>query len=156
VLIPLTVPEARRLLNLATDTPEQQRHSLRWSRWRRAHQATARRCHAARRARCHVPTGVATTMVVPGTPMLTDVLWLQLAPFLTPRHGKRGRMPSDHRPILDGLLWMMGTGRGWRDIPPQFGPWHTIYSRYRQWRRDAGALGAEWDRLVAGMPIGPT
>ncbi len=96
------------------------------------------------------------TTAVPGTPMLTDALWLQLAPFLPPRRGKRGRMPSDHRPILDGLLWMMNTGRGWRDIPPQFGPWHTIYSRYQQWRRDAGALRAEWERVVAAMPTDAT
>ncbi len=156
MLIPLTVPETRRLLHMVADTPEQQRHGLRWSHWRRAHQATAQRCQAARRARRSVPTGIATTMAVPGTPMLTEELWARLAPFLPPRHGKRGRLPGNHRPILEGLLWMMGTGRGWRDIPPQFGPWHTIYSRYQQWRRDAGALWAEWDRVVAIMPTNPT
>ncbi len=151
MLIPLTVPETRRLLHMVADTPEQQRHGLRWSHWRRAHQATARLCHAACRARRSVPTGIATTMAVPGTPMLTEELWAQLAPSLPPRHGKRGRLPGNHRPILEGLLWMMGTGRGWRDIPPQFGPWHTIYSRYQQWRRDG-----TWDRVVAIMPTNPT
>jgi hypothetical protein len=150
VLIPLTVPEARRLLRISADTPERQRHGLRWSCWRRAHQATAKRCHAARRACRHVPTGAATVMVVPSTPMLTDALWGGLAPLLPPRHGKRGRLPSDHRPILDGLLWMMGTGRGWRDIPPRFGPWHTLYSRYKQWCRDG-----TWERIVAVMPTSP-
>jgi len=151
VLIPLTVPETRRLLHMAADPPERQRHALHWSRWRRGHQATAKRCHTERRARRDVPTPTATlTMGVPGTPMLTDVLWAQIAPLLPPRYGKRGRLPSDHRPILEGLLWIMNAGRGWRDIPPQFGPWHTIYSRYQQWRRDG-----TWERVVAIMPTNP-
>ncbi len=151
MLIPLTVPETRRLLQISVDTPKRRGHGLRWSYWRRAHQATARRCRAARRARRHLPTGAATTLAVPGTPLLTEELWARLAPFLPPHHGKRGRLPGNHRPILDGLLWMMGTGRGWRDIPPQFGPWHTIYSRYQQWRRDG-----TWARVVAIMPTNPT
>ena len=86
-------------------------------------------------------------MAVPGTPMLTDALWAALAPLLPPRAGKRGRMPSDHRPILDGLFWMMRTGGGWREIPPQFGPWHTVYSRYQQWCRDG-----TWQRIMAALP----
>ncbi len=148
MLIPLTIPETRRLVNLSTGTPEQRRHGLRWSYWRRAHQATAKRCHAARRARRDVPTRGATRAVgVPGTPLLTDALWVQLAPLLPSRAGKRGRTPSDHRPILAGLFWMMRTGVGWREILPQFGPWHTVYSRYQQWGRDG-----TWARIVAALP----
>jgi hypothetical protein len=50
-MIPLTVPETRRLV-LALGEPEAQRgFSFGWSRWRRAHQAVAARCHAARHAR---------------------------------------------------------------------------------------------------------
>ncbi len=148
MLIPLTVPETRRLLNLSADMPEQRRHGLRWSHWRRTHQATAKRCHAARRARRDVPSrGATLTIEVPGTPLLTDALWVQLAPLLPPRAGKRGRMPSDHRPILAGLFWMMRTGVGWREILPQFGPWHTVYSRYQLWGRDG-----TWARIVAALP----
>ncbi|MGI8689741.1 MAG: hypothetical protein ACR2M3_14290, partial [Thermomicrobiales bacterium] len=86
---------------------------LHWSRWRRAHQATAKRCHTEQRARRDLPMPLATrTMGVPGTPLLTDALWVQLAPLLPPRAGKRGRTPSDHRPILAGLFRMMRTGVG--------------------------------------------
>ena len=49
-LIPLTVPEVRRLLLALAERGERRAHRLRWSRWRRAHQARANRCHAARRA----------------------------------------------------------------------------------------------------------
>lgn len=148
MLIPLTVPETRRLLHLSTDPPERQRRVLHWSRWRRTHQATAKQCHAAQRARRdESPPAATLTVAVPGTPLLTEPLWTDLAPLLPPRAGKRGRSPSDHRPILAGLLWMMRMGVGWREIPPSFGPWHTAYSRYRQWGRDGA-----WARIVAALP----
>lgn len=147
MLIPLTVPETRRLLHLGADPPERRRHALLWSHWRRRHQATAQRCHADRRARRDVSASTATlTMGVPGTPLLTDALWVRLAPLLPPRSGKRGRTPSDHRPMLAGLFWMMHTGVGWREILPQFGPWHTLYSRYQQWCRDG-----TWAHIVAAV-----
>jgi hypothetical protein len=49
-LIPLTVPEVRRLLvALAWSTPPPEERTLGWSIWRRRHQARARRCHYKRR-----------------------------------------------------------------------------------------------------------
>src|ERR687893_1297099 len=49
-LIPLTVPEVRRLLvALVWGTPPPLGHTLGWSIWRRRHQARARRCHYKRR-----------------------------------------------------------------------------------------------------------
>jgi hypothetical protein len=49
-LLPLTVPEVRRLLvALAWVTPVQPGLVLAWSRWRRRHQARARRAHYQRR-----------------------------------------------------------------------------------------------------------
>ena len=49
-LLPLTVPEVRRLLRLLMGpaAPEPRR-SLAWSVWRRRHQARAKRCHYRRR-----------------------------------------------------------------------------------------------------------
>ncbi len=49
-LIPLTVPEVRRLLGrLVWRTLPPPEFVLDWSRWRRRHQAQARRCHYQRR-----------------------------------------------------------------------------------------------------------
>jgi DDE superfamily endonuclease len=51
-LLPLTVPEVRRLLvALVWATPVQPGFVLAWSRWRRRHQARARRAHYHRRER---------------------------------------------------------------------------------------------------------
>ncbi|MFG6202054.1 hypothetical protein [Nonomuraea sp. JJY05] len=49
--IPLTLPEIRWLLAaLVLTRPHSATHVLRWSDWRRRHQATARRCHYQRRS----------------------------------------------------------------------------------------------------------
>ena len=49
-LLPLTVPEVRRLLvALVWSTPPPPVHTLNWAIWRRRHQARARRCHYKRR-----------------------------------------------------------------------------------------------------------
>jgi hypothetical protein len=50
-LIALTVAEIRRLFNLADKDDQTIDHGLRWSAWRREHQADARRHHVRRRLR---------------------------------------------------------------------------------------------------------
>jgi hypothetical protein len=50
-LIPLTVPEVRRLLWwLVWGRMPPPEYVVGWSRWRRKHQAQAKRCHYKRRA----------------------------------------------------------------------------------------------------------
>jgi transposase len=31
------------------------------------------------------------------------------------------------------VLWIARTGSPWRDLPPLFGPWNTVFKRYRDW-----------------------
>jgi hypothetical protein len=50
-LIPLTVAEVKRLANLAAQTGCELAHHLRWSWWRRRHQARARWFHHRNRLR---------------------------------------------------------------------------------------------------------
>jgi hypothetical protein len=51
-LLPLTVPEIRRLLwRLVSGESRPPTEVLAWSRWRRRHQARARLCHWRRRTR---------------------------------------------------------------------------------------------------------
>ncbi len=39
--------------------------------------------------------------------------------------------PETIRPFLDGICWILYTGAPWRDLPPDFGPWESVYSRFR-------------------------
>lgn len=57
-MIPVTVPEVRRLLRLLTLPPSERTFRLHWSHWRRKRQAEARRSHYQRhlaRLFPHVP-----------------------------------------------------------------------------------------------------
>jgi transposase len=37
------------------------------------------------------------------------------------------------RCLLAGLRWVLGTAATWRETPEQFGPWHPIDTRSRDW-----------------------
>lgn len=65
---------------------------------------------------------------------LSDALWARLSPML-PRRSGAGRLPTDHRLVMDGIIWILRTGAPWRDLPERFGPWKTVYERFRLWSR---------------------
>jgi hypothetical protein len=129
------VAESRRLVHALALSPEQQAHRRCWSAWRRAHQDRAQRGHVARRSRRTPPPGVlqpARVVSVPGTPLLTETLWVRLLPLL-PLPAGTGRPRGETRPLLAELLWMLHHGAGWRTIPREQRSWQTLYSRYRLW-----------------------
>jgi transposase len=148
----VTVPEVRRLLRLLASPAEQRAFLLHWSRWRRTHQAGARRGHVARRARA-TPTRYRPPAAEPlpapaARPPWTDLSdagWARVRPLLPPK-APVGRPPCDGRLVLAGVLWVLRTDAGWRALPSEFGPWRTIYGRYRQWR-----LAGLWPRLVQAL-----
>ena len=45
-----------------------------------------------------------------------------------------GRPRADDRLMLNGVLWVLCSGAAWRDMPERFGPWSTVYHRFREWR----------------------
>ena len=45
-----------------------------------------------------------------------------------------GRPRRDDRQMLYGIFWILCYGAKWRDLPERFGPWKTVYQRFRQWR----------------------
>ncbi len=53
---------------------------------------------------------------------LTNRQWERLAPLLPPQKPKTGRPAHDHRPIINGILWLLRTGAPWRDLPPEQPP----------------------------------
>ena len=48
--------------------------------------------------------------------------------------------------MLNGIFWILCSGAKWRDLPERFGPWKTVYQRFRQWRDD-GTLERSLSRL---------
>ncbi len=67
---------------------------------------------------------------------LGDEQWA-LIEDLFPKNGKKaGRPWSEHRRILNGMFWILGTGAPWRDLPRRYGPWQTVHRRFSRYRRD--------------------
>jgi transposase len=83
---------------------------------------------------------------VPGTAELSEPAWAQIAPLLQPAVPTRGRPSGDLRRQLQGMLAVMHTGGPWREVPPSYGPWQTIYARYALWVRTG-----LWDRIAAAL-----
>jgi transposase len=77
---------------------------------------------------------------------LTNTQWERLHPLLPPHKPHTGRPSTDHRRILNGILWIIRTGAPWRDLPERYGPWGTVASRFYRWRK-AGI----WARLFAAV-----
>ncbi|MFJ8141635.1 IS5 family transposase [Streptomyces sp. NPDC096013] len=74
---------------------------------------------------------------------LTNAEWDRLESFL-PRGGARGGRWSDHRRVINGVLYRVRTGVQWRDLPERFGPWETVYKRHRRWSADG-----TWQMLLS-------
>ncbi len=80
---------------------------------------------------------------------LTDGVWERIAPLL-PENGRRGKQWKDHRTVVNGILWKLRTGAPWRDLPERYGPWQTVYHRFRALRR-SGLLDRILERLQARL-----
>jgi transposase len=68
---------------------------------------------------------------------LTDEQWLIVEPVLRgPRRAdNRGRPWHDTRAVLNGVLWVLGTGAQWRELPEKYPPFQTCHRRFQQWVR---------------------
>ena len=80
--------------------------------------------------------------VISPTYQLSDPQWEQLQDLL-PRNGKPGGQWKDHRLMIDGILWALSDGGRWRNLPDRFGPWPSVYDRFRRWTRKG-----LWDRIL--------
>jgi transposase len=86
------------------------------------------------------------SVAVTGRADLTDAQWAVWEPLLP--IGKRpGRPPKwSKRQLIDGIRWRVRTSAPWRDVPPGYGPWQTVYGLFRRWQRDG-----TWKRILAAL-----
>ena len=64
---------------------------------------------------------------------LTDAQWAKMEPLCLGKPSDPGRTGSDGRLFLEAVLWIACTGSPWRDLPPDFGKWNTVFKRFRDW-----------------------
>ena len=86
------------------------------------------------------------TVLVSGRADLSGAQWAVLEPLM-PRGKKLGRPRKwELRRLVDGIRWRTRTGAPWRDVPPEYGPWQSVYGLFRRWQRDG-----TWARILAGL-----
>ncbi len=78
--------------------------------------------------------------------LMSDAEWGFFEPFVIERGPRRGRRPSDHRLVLDGVFWVGRTGSQWRDLPDFFGNWNSVYKQFRRW-----TMSGVWDVLLEAL-----
>jgi transposase len=78
---------------------------------------------------------------------LSDAQWATIREFL-PANGRRGKQWKDHRLVIDGILWILSDGGRWRNLPARFGPWKTVYERFRRWSQDG-----LWDEVLDELQL---
>ena len=77
---------------------------------------------------------------------LTDEQWALLEPLI-PKPLPGGRPAEiERREIVNGILYVLRTGCGWRHLPHDLPAWGTVYSYFRRWRREG-----IWDRVLAAL-----
>jgi transposase len=67
--------------------------------------------------------------------------------------GKRqdcGVTAKDNRLFLEAVLWIARTGSPWRDLPKEFGNWHSVYVRFARWCKKG-----TWARLAEAVSDDP-
>ena len=65
--------------------------------------------------------------------MLTDSRWELLLQIM--KNSGRVYNKPEHRMTFEGILYRMRTGMPWRDLPPEFGEWSTVYRRFNLWSK---------------------
>jgi transposase len=82
--------------------------------------------------------------------LLRDDQWARIAHLLPGKAGDRGVTAKDNRLFIEAVLWIARTGAPWRDLPAQFGRWHSVYMRFSRWSEHG-----VWERLLAVLADDP-
>jgi len=84
---------------------------------------------------------------------LDDTQWDVVSRCLPTK--QRGPKRVRDRTVISGIIHVLQTGCPWRDCPPQYGPYTTVFNRFNRWRnrgiwhRIAAALDAEHQLIPA-------
>lgn len=80
---------------------------------------------------------------------LRDDQWNRIKELLPPERKTQGGRPAkDNRQMLNAMLWVIRSGAPWRDLPEYYGPWQSVYTRFRRWEQ-AGIF----DRMLKVLTV---
>lgn len=82
---------------------------------------------------------------------ISQSAWDRIEDLLPGRPGDVGVTAADNRLFINAVYWIAKTGAPWRDLPPRFGRWNSVFQRFNRWskrgvwRRVAEALSDDVD-----------
>ena len=65
--------------------------------------------------------------------VINDRSWAIIEPLVPGTVRDRGVTAKDTRLFLEAVLWRLRVGSPWRDLPPGFGAWNSVFRRFRRW-----------------------
>src|SRR6266705_1563538 len=80
---------------------------------------------------------------------LSDRQWACIEPHLPTNQS--GPEREDDRRIISGIIHMLQCGACWRDCPPEYGPYTTIYNRFNRWSKRG-----HWQAVFKALANGGT
>lgn len=92
---------------------------------------------------------------------LTDEEWAVIAPLVPPAKRGGNKRTVDVREVVNGLMYILGTGCQWAALPKDLPPRSTVNDYFRRWNWD-GTLGRIYHALYvrcreqAGCEASPT
>ena len=65
--------------------------------------------------------------------VINDRSWAIIELMVPGTKRDRGVTAKDTRLFLEAVLWRVRVGGPWRDLPPGFGAWNSVFRRFRRW-----------------------
>jgi transposase len=80
---------------------------------------------------------------------MPDWLWDEIRLILPPEKLKYtiGRPALSFRKVMDGILYVLRTGRQWKMLPKEYGSGSTCHRRFQQWTTSK-VFQKLWARLL--------
>ena len=73
--------------------------------------------------------------------------WEAIKDLLPGREGSKGTR-TDNRAFLRAVMWIARTGAPWRSLPPEYGKWYSVHTRFIRWAK----LGL-WEKLFNTLAV---
>lgn len=61
--------------------------------------------------------------------------WERIEGLLPGKAGDPGVTAADNRLFINAVFWIAKTGAPWRDLPPRFGLWNSVFQRFNRWSK---------------------
>ena len=64
---------------------------------------------------------------------LTDSQCKRIEEMVPGKASDSGVAAVNNRRFVEAVLWIARAGAPWRDLPAEFGNWHSTYTRFSRW-----------------------